>query len=124
MAFQPPRFNLTATIYDFYGPPFLPRHAARLQAPCQIRAIRTALALNHDVASGPGTLLLFPRLTDIRPFFGFAVAGISGDVVEVPAGSARFYVCNYIEDVAKGFLNEHRAAIVIQAPFPGPYPIP
>lgn len=53
--------------------------------------------------------LLLPKLTDIRgliPAFG------QGDTVEAPAGSGRYYTTLYVDDIGKGFANEHRAAII------------
>lgn len=65
---------------------------------------------------GTGTLgvvlmtmtLLVPKGTDIR---GDA-EGITPDIVECPAGSGRYYVCYFVDDLGKGFLNEHRGAIL------------
>jgi hypothetical protein len=69
--------------------------------------------------------LLLPALTDIRP--GWlnqpAVTTPENDWVEVPAGSARFYVVVGVEDVSKGFATEYRTAIIAVSP-PWPTPIP
>ena len=63
--------------------------------------------------------LLLPALTDIR---GDAF-DINSDLVEVPAGSGRFYWCAFSDDLGKGFPNEHRGAIIVQKP-PLPWPLP
>jgi len=56
--------------------------------------------------------LLCPKLTDIA---GMWVAALAGeDCVEVPAGSGRFYMVLTVEDVAKGFPNEYRHALICQ----------
>jgi hypothetical protein len=52
--------------------------------------------------------LLIPKGTDIRDI------SCSGgpDVVEVPEFSGRFYWVTYVDDIAKGFDNEHRWAVL------------
>jgi hypothetical protein len=53
--------------------------------------------------------LLLPPLTDIR-----TTDQLTGQtcVVEVPSGSLRFYQVTFVDDIAKGFANEHRFAIL------------
>ena len=58
------------------------------------------------------TYLLLPALTDVR----------LGGVVECPAGSARHYKVMFVEDLGKGFPNEHR--FVIMTPNYGTWPLP
>lgn len=76
--------------------------------------------------------LLLPALTDIRDA---ACASGYTDIVEVPDGSGRWYSVEYVDDVAKGFTNEYRVAVLSKAfddgyvsnHFPGlkwPSPIP
>lgn len=65
-----------------------------------------ALAANE---AGVLMMLLLPPLTDIRDLKCSAVE----DLVEVPAGSGRIYrVCD-VDDIGKGFPNEHRCALII-----------
>ena len=45
-----------------------------------------------------------------------AVTGIKGDYVEAPADSGRWYVITFVDDVGKGFANEHRTASLLQIP--------
>ena len=52
--------------------------------------------------------LLLPKLTDVRAGWN----GGSPDLVEVPTGTHRFYLVGYVDDVAKGYANEYRIAIV------------
>jgi hypothetical protein len=62
--------------------------------------------------------LLLPALTDVRG----AITG-NQDIVEVPAGSGRFYSVAFVDDVGKGFGNEYRFALIQQlAPWPVPTP--
>lgn len=63
--------------------------------------------------------LLVPARTDIRGF----QSATGSDVAEVPAGSGRFYVCDFVDDIGRGFLNEHRFALLQQSlPWPTPDP--
>lgn len=79
--------------------------------------------------------LLLPKLTDVRGMEGGANA--AGDCIECPAGSGRYYVVLWVDDVGKGFFNEHREAVMIHTtanfltvfgnpwnalPWPVPYP--
>jgi hypothetical protein len=61
--------------------------------------------------------LLLPKLTDIRPSWN----GQGPDIVEVPDGSLRFYRVFWVDDIGKGFANEHRFAVLCYFPsFPQP----
>lgn len=45
------------------------------------------------------------------------------DMIECPAGSARYYLTVMVDDVGKGFTNEYRMAVCTQVhPFPQPTP--
>jgi hypothetical protein len=55
-------------------------------------------------ADGYTPALLLPALTDVRS----AVQGVENDVIEVPAGSGRWYNVAGVDDVGKGFDNEYR----------------
>jgi len=65
-------------------------------------------------------ILLLPKLTDIRSDEKCATGN---DACEVPAGSGRYYHVVYVEDLGKGFSNEHRGAILLPSPA-WPQPIP
>jgi len=87
---------------------------------CQLRFLKTAFEVNSYL-SGPSMLLLLPAFTDIR---GANSAG-NQDCVEVPDGSGRFYYVWAGDDIAKGFPNENRAALIVQATSdPNGWPIP
>jgi hypothetical protein len=67
-----------------------------------------AVALN-TFESFPGTMvLLVPKDTDIRD--PFCTTG--ADAVVCPSGSNRHYIVIYVDDIGKGFDNEHRAAVL------------
>ncbi len=52
--------------------------------------------------------LLFPKGTDVRD-----ISTSNGpDVVECPKFSGRFYWVTYVDDIGKGFSNEHRWCVV------------
>jgi hypothetical protein len=60
--------------------------------------------------------LLLPALTDIRPYNLYQGDWLE-DVVEVPAGSGRYYYVTDVDDVAKGFGNEYRHATITQVTY-------
>lgn len=63
--------------------------------------------------------LLLPALTDIRGDYTAA----DSDLVEVPSFSGRFYTVLAVDDIGKGFSNEHRAAqLLMQLPITWPLP--
>lgn len=63
--------------------------------------------------------LYVPKGTDIRP----SISALRPDQVEVPRGSRRFYAVADVDDIAKGFPNEFRCAVLIQNVVP-PVPLP
>jgi hypothetical protein len=44
------------------------------------------------------------------------------DLVEVPAGSGRYYEVWVVDDVAKGFFNEYRQGLILAIAQPTPLP--
>lgn len=112
MAFSLPNFNLTCGIYSVVPPNTL---GHRLDSPCN-------LAMGRRItwpwgSAGPGIgmdgfvpSLLLPPLTDVRT----NMCGGAADVIEVPAGSGRWYQVAGVDDVGKGFPNEHRLANLVQ----------
>jgi hypothetical protein len=64
--------------------------------------------------------LLVPALTDVRG----PQDPVGPDMVEVPAGSGRWYQVVFVDDIAKGFSNEHRTASIfaLYASWTPPYP--
>ncbi len=124
MAFVVPTFNLACNIWrqgnDVQANP------ADVTAVCNLTNGRSggSLVQGFSGTSAPLILaagtrltqtlsLLLPKLTDIRG--NQAGAANLGDCVEVPAGSGRFYLVLFVDDVGKGFANEHREAVIIQA---------
>ena len=127
MPYSLPTFNLAVNIWRNAAPPPAPpavvtfgnltpgKRTIAFQKPANIAAIDTVFL--H--------FLLLPAHTDIRAdvFTG------NNDIVEVPAGTGRYYTVSHVEDVGKGFPNEHRMAWVEQdhsgaSGLPWPYPTP
>jgi hypothetical protein len=57
--------------------------------------------------------LLLPKGTDIRVYIPPSGA-LTGDIIECPAGTQRFYQVRVVDDIAKGFANEHRFVLMWQ----------
>lgn len=120
MAFVLPTFNLTCNIFTNglgWGP-------LRLSSPCNLAYSKR---VNQMVSEGffpVNAALLLPALTDIRGPLN--ASGFDG--VECPAGSGRWYIVSGVEDIGKGFANEHRCATLRPSGGPGgvlwPTPIP
>jgi hypothetical protein len=125
VSFQLPNFNLTCGIYTSAT------NTLRLTSTCNL-----AWGRRVQVATTGGTgetgvplaclVLLLPPLTDIRtptpaadPYSG---APTIVDYVEVPLGSGRMYWVVFVDDIGKGFANEHRAAMLLQKQIPVPMP--
>lgn len=96
--------------------------APRLTTVCQLRIYKTAGVVNaFGFLTGMSVAVLFPKGTDIRGQIGFQT---NQDMLEVPSGSGRYYTIRTFDDVAKGFSNEYRMAICVQAGYVGALPVP
>lgn len=117
MAYRLPNFNLTVNVWR-HGVPIT--NPPTLTTPGNLRGV--AKGAIYDLASTSTVFyweLLVPRLTDIRGIFHTT----GSDVIECPAGSGRHYTVIWVDDVAKGFANEYRLAmIVVKVPWPTPTP--
>lgn len=78
-------------------------------SPGKVVSMNRGASLNTAVAAFVMELRL-PKLTDIRAAYQ---ANNTEDLVEVPAGSKRFYEVQYVDDIGKGFTNEHRLAVIL-----------
>lgn len=70
---------------------------------------------------GPQLLMmvLLPPRTDVRG--NEAVGG--PDTVEIPGGTSRFYEVQTVDDIGRGFANEHRfATLLASGTWPSPVP--
>lgn len=112
MAFSVPSFPLPVQIYTG---PYLTR-LLRLGTLANLAPGRRSYPYLDDL--GPGvtsplsvaTVLLVPKLTDIRD----SQCGGPADLVQFPSGSGRWYIVQNVDDVAKGFSNEFRTAVIVK----------
>jgi len=125
MSFSVPTFNLTINIWRFSAnintdPPDVITTGNLAWGRRGATPVTGGTSSRGFIVAAP--VLLLPAGTDIRS----GEKGTFGqeDKVECPAGSGRTYYVNYVEDIGKGFPNEHRGAIIIpfDTPWPTPYP--
>lgn len=116
MAYVLPTFNLNVNVWR--GPQTLPPGGAPDLTPIGNLAAGRRLPFDNTSAVLDMYLLL-PAGTDIRS----SINATDPDVVEVPAGSGRFYLVAFVDDLGKGFANEHRFAVLLQTgTWPAPIP--
>jgi hypothetical protein len=118
MSFNVPTFNLSCNLFDGATPLTVPR----LTVVCNLalgRRIGWYIdgAPSGSFSQGLTPALLLPALTDVRS----GATGGPEDMVEVPAGSSRFYTVTCVDDVGKGFPNEYRIASISQIWSIGPW---
>jgi len=122
MAFVLPTFNLTVDIFNAAAPP--PIGLPRLTVQAQLRAPQAnGTGVVFSVGAVSSSTLLLPPGTDIRD--AYCVPINSADWVEAPQGSGRLYRVIWVDDIARGFANEHRFAILFKTqgqPWPTPIP--
>lgn len=110
MAFSVPTFPIDC---DVYSGPWLTK-AFRFNTVCNLALGRRVQQQFQDFdvpevqASSLQMALLVPLLTD----FHDKAMNLENDVIECPAGSGRWYGLEAFDDVAKGFDNEYRIAII------------
>ena len=112
MGFQPPTFNLAVNVWRYTTPKANPPNlttSGNLSFG-KTRPTITALQVSGRLWYYPCIDLCLPKGTDIRGH----TRPIGQDFVEVPAGTGRYYCAIRVEDVAKGFTNEYRLAIILQ----------
>jgi hypothetical protein len=114
-----PHFNLNCGIQTYTLTPGAPRLVvgANLQ---QGRSSRFYIFNSVEGATFDGVTtpwILVPKLTDVRA----ANLGGAADMLELPLGSGRWYYALAVDDIGKGFGNEHRFVIAAQL---GPWPVP
>lgn len=122
MAFRTPTFNLTCNIYTFNTYGGVPRIAGQI---CQLRHSEHVSAAYWDATTNlmmPAMLLLLPAHVDVRD--NFISFGPGEDQVECPVGTGRVYRVMLVDDVARGFANEYRAAYLRKGLPNWPAPIP
>jgi hypothetical protein len=113
MSFSLPDFNL---ICDVYTGPWLTR-VLRVSPVCNLAMGRRTAFLTFtidivDATQGLSPNLLLPAGTDVRDV-SCSGSG-NADVIECPAGSGRWYQVVNVDDIGKGFGNEHRCASLVK----------
>jgi hypothetical protein len=130
LAYRVPNFNLTCDIWT--GVVALPGSTPPVGPP-RLSAVDCALVYGQrvNVASTGGTsfagvpllsmCLLLPKGTDIR---GPQDVSLFPDLVECPSASGRYYWVVFVDDIGKGWPNEHRTASVfaLVGTWTPPYP--
>jgi hypothetical protein len=119
MAFVVPTFNIQCNIWRSGNPP---PAAPDLTVECNLAFGRRVSSYQGviSVPNEPIMSLLLPPSTDIRG----PQSGAQDVAVEVPAGSGRFYTILGVDDIGKGFPNEHRCALLAWTSTFGSWPIP
>lgn len=119
MTFQPPSFNLHCNVWRAgNAPPAVPDATFD----CNLAWGKRVSSYQGVITSPnePLMTLLLPVGEDVRgPQTGAADA-----CIEVPAGTGRFYTVIGLDDIGKGFPNEHRAAILAWTTAFGNWPVP
>jgi len=111
LSFSIPEFPLNCGVYTG---PWLAK-AYRTDMVCnlawgkRVSTIATGFAGATDLAQTCMTLLL-PAGSDVRDV---CCNGVN-DIIEVPAGSGRWYQVSVVDDIGKGFPNEHRGAVIVK----------
>lgn len=110
MAFTVPTFNLSVKIWRNRGTGGS-YAAPDLTTVCNLSPGRRVMLTNAGTGLTATLVqymeILLPKLTDVRADWN----GQLGDLLEVPGGSNRFYLVLTVDDIGKGFSNEHRFAL-------------
>lgn len=133
MAFTLPTFNLLCDIGLSTAagwPGSNAGWAARLvNVPCAlVYGRRVGFNASDSIIGGsPGHLgmhVLLPALTDVRGLQSFTGQGNKVDWIQCPSGSGRWYAVTWVDDIGKGWPNEHRTAecLAVGSTWVAPYP--
>jgi hypothetical protein len=126
--YRVPTFNVTCNVFTGTatvappGPGVEPRVPA---LPCQLTYGTRVNVVSTGGTAAAGVLvqtmnLLVAKGSDLR---GPQDVG-NPDVIEVPAGTGRWYTVCFVDDIGRGFSNEHRTAGIFAIPHSwlSPYP--
>lgn len=114
MAYRLPTFNILCNLSqpDLANTPQIPSAPYRVPDQiCQLTYGRRVQVASTGGTAEPGTPilcmnLLLPKGADVRG----PQDVLSFDMAEVPAGSGRWYQVVGVDDIGRGFDNEHRSA--------------
>lgn len=128
MPYKVPTFNLLCKITapDEIGVDAVPAGEPRLvDVPCQLTYGRRVQVASTGGTASVGVLALSMNLlvaarTDVRG----PQDSVSYDLVEVPQGTGRWYRVVAVDDIGRGFSNEHRSASIyaLAGQWLAPYP--
>jgi len=113
VSFTLPTFNL---VCDIYTGPWLSKALRSPGVQCnlafgkRVNGFPTFDTAGDQLAASFEMYLLLPAGTDVRS----KIISGQGDIIDVPAGSSRWYGVFAVDDVGKGFANEHRVADLVQ----------
>lgn len=115
MAFTIPSMPIECRIWTAYDAAVSAYAGPFTKVACNLSPGRRVMGQTTFVPAAPGLYafdmeLLLPALTDIRA--SYLPGPMPADLVECPKQSQRFYLVWYVDDIAKGFANEHRFAII------------
>lgn len=122
MAFKTPTMNLAVNIW--HGNTIPPTGPPDVVTVGNLRPLYTGNVVVQMLAASVRycSTLALPKGTDVRPRGGLTDGFHVQDKLEVPAGSGRYYACEEVEDVGRGFPNEYRGTIIRQVLAPIPIP--
>ena len=134
MAYSLPDFNLTIGHFRSFAPYSFSTKTSLGTFMGQLRGYGahprvTARYSTTSVDYPSGWSVLCPPATDLRDAL---CSSASFDLLEIPSASGRWYIVNYVDDIARGFPNQYRLGILeklnINSPVSGvpfwPSPIP
>jgi hypothetical protein len=127
MAYTVPQMPLEVNVWNLITPPGPPPYGPpSFTTKAALRAMFTAQAIEITFFNFTCFMSLsVPAYTDLRPWGAEGGwTGATGSMVEVPAGTGRYYQVQCVDDVAKGFPNEYRFAILTQGYRAFAFPIP
>jgi len=110
MSFSVPTFNLVCQLYTSGELGLL-----RVTTPCNLafgRRVNAGFPVPSEPAGIPTVYmqLLLPPLTDIRSYS----SSTGADLVYLVGDTSRAYTVTFVDDIGKGFVNEHRFALLLQ----------
>jgi hypothetical protein len=108
MVYTLPTFNLSCNVFSMGGGTWATRSLRIGLLPCNLamgrRVQQYSLGTANDSTNAAAPSILVPPLSDVRDFS----SGGQADMIECPAGSGRWYQVLGVDDIGKGFANEHR----------------
>lgn len=119
MPFNVPTFNMMVNIWrNAAPPPALPAVVSQANLAFG-RRVSSSQGI-QDPAGEPYMKLLLPPHTDVQS----SKCGAGNDYIEAPAGTGRYYIVIGVDDIGKGFSNEHRAVVMVATTALGAWPTP